>query len=53
LAPRARFADTVGKRRSFELHHEVPIAEGGEVYNVDNINVTTPKRHIDIHRGVE
>lgn len=53
LAPRARFADTVGKRRSFELHHEVPIAEGGEVYNVDNINVTTPKRHIDIHRGVK
>lgn len=51
LAPRARFADTVGKRRSFELHHETPISKGGEVYNVDNIRAMTPKHHIDTHRG--
>lgn len=36
-APRARFADTVGKRRSFEIHHLTPISQGGEVYNVDNM----------------
>jgi hypothetical protein len=51
LAPRARFTDTVGKRRSFELHHEIPIAQNGEVYNVDNIRTMTPKLHIDTHRG--
>jgi hypothetical protein len=51
LAPRARFIDTVGKRRSFELHHETPISKGGEVYNVDNIRAMTPKHHIDTHRG--
>ncbi|MNF93665.1 Colicin-E7 [compost metagenome] len=51
LAPRARFTDTVGKRRSFELHHEIPISKGGEVYNVDNIRAMTPKHHIDTHRG--
>ena len=53
LAPRARFADTVGKRRSFELHHEIPISKGGEVYNVDNIRAMTPKHHIDTHRGTQ
>ncbi|HHK9512549.1 colicin-like bacteriocin tRNase domain-containing protein [Morganella morganii] len=51
LAPRARNKDTVGGRRSFELHHDKPISEGGGVYDIDNIRVTTPKRHIDIHRG--
>jgi len=51
-ALRSRFIDTVGKRRSFEIHHIKPISQGGEVYNVDNMGITTPKRHIDIHRGV-
>ncbi|MFZ4217857.1 S-type pyocin domain-containing protein [Enterobacter ludwigii] len=51
MAPRARFVDHAGKRHSFEIHHIKPISLGGEVYNVDNMGVTTPKRHIDIHRG--
>ncbi|HHH1595354.1 TPA: S-type pyocin domain-containing protein [Yersinia enterocolitica] len=48
-APRARFVDTVGKRRSFEIHHVKQISDGGDVYNVDNLHVITPKRHIEIH----
>ncbi|CNK76400.1 S-type pyocin domain-containing protein [Yersinia kristensenii] len=48
-APRARFVDTVGKRRSFEIHHIKQISDGGDVYNVDNLHVITPKRHIEIH----
>lgn len=51
LAPRARNKDTVGGRRSFELHHDKPISQDGGVYDMDNIRVTTPKRHIDLHRG--
>lgn len=51
LAPRARYKDTVGGRRSFEIHHHKQISQGGGVYDVDNLRVTTPKRHIDIHRG--
>lgn len=51
LAPRSRFVDTVGKRRSFEIHHIKPISQGGDVYNVDNMGITTPKRHIDLHKG--
>jgi len=51
MAPRARAMDTVGKRRSFELHHGIPVSEGGEVYNVDNLSAMTPKHHIDTHRS--
>ncbi|MBD9616784.1 S-type pyocin domain-containing protein [Pseudomonas sp. PDM07] len=51
MAPRARAVDTVGKRRSFELHHGIPVSEGGEVYNVDNLSAMTPKHHIDTHRS--
>jgi len=51
LAPAARVADQVGKRISYELHHVEPVAEGGAVYDVDNLGVTTPRHHIDIHKG--
>ena len=50
MAPRARAIETVGNRRSYELHHGIPISDGGEVYGVDNLSVTTPEHHIDIHR---
>jgi hypothetical protein len=50
-APKARRQDHIGKKRSFELHHVDPVSEGGEVYNIDNLRVTTPKNHIDIHRS--
>ncbi len=51
LSPRARYKDSVGGRRSFELYHDKQISQGGEVYDIDNIRVATPKRHIDIHKG--
>ncbi|WDH25297.1 S-type pyocin domain-containing protein [Pseudomonas chlororaphis] len=50
-APKARRQDHIGKKRSFELHHVDQVSEGGEVYNIDNLRVTTPKNHIDIHRS--
>lgn len=51
FSPFARKKDQVGGRKVHELHHDNPISEGGEVYDMDNLRVTTPKRHIDIHRG--
>jgi len=48
-SPFTREQDAVGGRERYELHHITPISEGGEVYNVDNMGVTTPKRHIEIH----
>ncbi len=50
-APKTRTQDVSGKRTSFELYHEKPISQNGGVYDMDNISVVTPKRHIDIHRG--
>jgi hypothetical protein len=50
LASNARYKDAIGKRKVFELHHVDLVSEGGEVYNVDNLRVSTPKNHIDTHR---
>ena len=49
-APKARKQDHAGKKRSFEIHHVDFVSEGGEVYNLDNLRVNTPKNHIEIHR---
>lgn len=50
-APKSRKKDAAGKRTSFELHHDKPISKDGGVYDMDNLRITTPKRHVDIHRG--
>lgn len=49
-APKAQKQDHAGKKRSFEIHHVDFVSEGGEVYNLDNLRVNTPKNHIEIHR---
>ncbi|MDA5499307.1 S-type pyocin domain-containing protein [Yersinia aleksiciae] len=36
-------------REKFELHHFIPIKDGGAVYDADNLRVVTPKNHINIH----
>lgn len=38
-----------GARKAYELHHHHPISEGGEVYNAENLRITTPRLHIEIH----
>ncbi|MDD2050867.1 HNH endonuclease signature motif containing protein, partial [Pseudomonas putida] len=53
LAPTTRMRDQIGKRISFELHHVEHIADGGAVYDVDNLRANTPKNHIDIHREAQ
>ncbi|WP_230683712.1 S-type pyocin domain-containing protein [Pseudomonas lundensis] len=50
-APRARDGDMVGKRQTHGIHHVEQVSEGGEVYNVDNLRVNTPKNHIDVHKN--
>jgi hypothetical protein len=49
-APRAPFAEKMGARLSHEIHHVELISEGGEVYNVDNLRINTPKNHIEVHQ---
>ncbi|CNF75872.1 colicin/pyocin immunity family protein [Yersinia similis] len=52
-APSPKEREQVGRRVKYELHHLKPISKNGAVYNIENIRVLTPKRHIDIHKGVE
>lgn len=49
-APHARYQDAAGKRKTYELHHVVWVSEGGAMYDIENLRVSTPKNHIDIHR---
>jgi len=48
-SPFVKKIDRAGLREKFELHHVKPISKGGAVYDVDNLGVVTPKRHIEIH----
>lgn len=48
-SPYAPRNEQVGGREKFEIHHVQPIGEGGDVYNIDNMAITTPKAHITIH----
>ncbi|WP_338019409.1 hypothetical protein [Pseudomonas alvandae] len=49
-SPYAIGKDQVGGRKVFELHHEITIAKGGDVYGLNNIYVLTPRRHIELHK---
>ncbi|MEW5561878.1 S-type pyocin domain-containing protein [Enterobacter asburiae] len=49
-SPFVPVSERVGGRRRFELHHVNLIKDNGAVYDIDNIRVITPKRHIEIHK---
>ncbi|UQS15814.1 S-type pyocin domain-containing protein [Pseudomonas sp. HS6] len=49
LSPTAPRSEQVGRKTKLDIHHVVPIAEGGSVYDLDNLRVLTPKRHIETH----
>jgi multidrug efflux pump subunit AcrA (membrane-fusion protein) len=51
-APIVRMSDSAGARVKYELHHKVGLAEGGDLYNADNISIVTPKAHVEIHKGL-
>lgn len=43
--------EQVGGRKTFEIQHNERIVDGGEVFDMDNLSVATPRRYIDIHIG--
>jgi len=49
-SPFVRESEQVGGREKHELHHVELISEGGDVYDLDNLRIVTPKRHIEIHK---
>jgi hypothetical protein len=47
----SRKNDRVGGQVKLEMHHVNHSSKGGEVYDIDNIRVVTPKRHSELHKG--
>jgi len=45
-APYANLDEQVGKRRVYELDHNVEIQNGGNIYDLNNIIIRTPYNHI-------
>lgn len=50
-APTVDEIDLVGRRDKFEIHHILPIKDGGAVYDMDNLTILTPKAHIEHHKN--
>ncbi|MCT8167381.1 MULTISPECIES: S-type pyocin domain-containing protein, partial [unclassified Pseudomonas] len=48
-APYAIPDEHIGGNKVYEIHHDVPLRQGGELYNIDNLRIVTPKRHVTIH----
>lgn len=49
-SPFAPKAERNGEKGRYEIHHIKHIQHGGAVYDVDNLTITTPKRHAEIHK---
>jgi len=47
-APFANVSQQIGGKVKYEIHHNTPINQGGEVYNFDNLTIVTPRYHKDI-----
>ncbi len=47
-APFALESQQVGGRIKYEIHHKTPIHDGGEVYDIDNMVIVTPRYHKEI-----
>lgn len=50
LAPFAELDEVVGKKIKYEIHHVVRIADGGDVYDVDNLRIISPTFHQALHK---
>ncbi|WP_248161220.1 S-type pyocin domain-containing protein [Pseudomonas sp. W15Feb34] len=48
-APYTSELEHAGKSGKFELHHKIFISKGGDVFDIDNIYIVTPKLHKQIH----
>ncbi len=50
-SPRVDKQDEYKSKRSYELHHVIPISQNGGVYDMNNIVILTPLIHNSIHYG--
>ncbi|MEL7159234.1 MAG: DUF4157 domain-containing protein, partial [Bacteroidota bacterium] len=50
-APGAIPAQQHKGQKVYEIHHITPVEHGGDVYNLDNLSIVSPRFHHDIHDG--
>lgn len=50
LALVANDNEQVGSRVKYEIHHVQKIDDGGDVYDVDNVRILSPRYHIEAHK---
>lgn len=48
LSPFVRNTQNLGGQKNYILHHKTPINQGGEVFDMDNLIIVTPRFHKDI-----
>jgi hypothetical protein len=51
-SPIAPYREQLGKNIWYEIHHITPIWAGGAVYDIDNLAITTPANHKEIHSNL-
>jgi hypothetical protein len=49
FAPFSQGKEHVGKNGKYQIHHIDEVANGGAVYDIDNLRIVTPREHIRIH----
>ncbi|WP_256350281.1 S-type pyocin domain-containing protein [Pseudomonas sp. P7759] len=49
-APYAIPSEQVGEKSKYELHHVIFLKNDGELYDIDNLRVVTPKEHDALHK---
>lgn len=49
-SPFAPKSEQNGGNARYEIHHIERIQHGGAVFDIDNLRVMTPKRHVEIHK---
>jgi RHS repeat-associated protein len=47
-APFAPTSQALPGQRTYQLHHRTPISQGGPVYDLDNLLITTPRYHREV-----
>ncbi|EOQ05905.1 T7SS effector LXG polymorphic toxin [Bacillus cereus] len=47
-APFAPLSEKYGQHNQYILHHKQPIHQGGDVYNLDNLIIVSPKMHQNV-----
>lgn len=52
-APISASVEFVGKRRQYEIHHVIFLSQGGGVYDMSNMRILSPRKHISLHSKKE